>query len=278
MRSLRIILSVTLQNFRKWKSDYRVWIAALLLMIFIHSNTKGLSSLCAYYHIKASPWLFPFLYTQYYSKIIFFLPLTFIFSNAPFMDSNQLYVIARSGKTKWLAGQMCYITLASALYFIFIIIFSILINLDCIAFSNEWGKVITTLANTSAGTNFNIDLNVDKNTVLLFSPIQAMWFTYLHSWISGIILGFIILLFNLKLKGSGTFAASFILVFSAIASKSISLTKYSPVTWSTLNYIQLKTNDGLPSYQYISTAYCVIIAVLVLSIYISVKRYPVYND
>lgn len=160
MRSLRTILSVTLQNFRKWKSDYRLWISALLLMIFIHTETKGLSSLCAYYHIKSSQWLFPFLYTQYYSKIIFFLPLTFIFSNAPFIDSNQLYVIARSGKTKWFVGQMCYIALTSAIYFIFIIIFSIFINLDCISLSSEWGKVITTLANTSAGTSFNIDLNV----------------------------------------------------------------------------------------------------------------------
>lgn len=278
MRWFKTIQAVMVQNFRKWKSDYHVWIAVLLLMVFIHSYTKGLSDLCSYYHIKSSPWLFPFIYMQYYAKILFFLPLLLIFSNAPFIDNNQFYIIARSGKTKWFIGQMCYIIITSAIYFVFIILCSIMTNLDCISYNNEWGKVINTLANTSAGTSFNIELSVNKNVIQMFTPMQAMWFTFLHSWLSGIILGLVIFLFNLKLKGSGTFVASFILVFSAIASKSVTLTKYSPITWSTLNYIQLKSNDGLPSYQYVSTVYCIAILALIGCILISTRKYNIDND
>ncbi len=277
MKWLKIIKAVVLQNYRKWKCDYRIWIALILLLVFIHSYTKGIADLCSYYHIKSSPWFYPFLYSQYYSKILFFLPLLLIFSNAPFIDNNQLYVIARAGKTKWFIGQVIYIVITSALYFVFIILSSILFNLDYISFSNEWGKVITTLANTNVGMNFNIELSVSKNVIQVFTPVQAMWFTFLHSWFSGIILGFVMFLFNLNLKGSGTFAASFILVFSAIASKNILLTKYSPITWSTMNYIQLKSNDGLPCYSYVVTVYFITITALIGCIFISSKKFQFNN-
>lgn len=201
-----------------------------------------------------------------------------IFSNAPFIDNNQLYVIARSGRTKWFIGQVFYIAITSALYFIFIILSSILLNLDCISFSNEWGKIITTIANTNVGTNFNIELNVSKNVIQFFTPVQAMWFTFLHSWFSGMILGYVIFLFNLNIKGSGTFVASFILVFSAIASKQIFLTKYSPIAWSTMNYIQLKSNDGLPTYNYVCIVYFITITALIACIFISSKRFLINTN
>ena len=87
------------------------------------------------------------------------------------------------------------------------------------------------------------------------------------------ILGFVIFLFNMKIKGSGTFLASFLLVFSAVAAKQTSLVKMSPVSWSTLNYIQLKPNDGLPSYGYITAFYMIMLLVLFVIILYSSKRY-----
>ena len=78
---------------------------------------------------------------------------------------------------------------------------------------------------------------------------------------------------TMKIKGSGTFLASFLLVFSAVAAKQTSLVKMSPVSWSTLNYIQLKPNDGLPSYGYITAFYMIMLLVLFVIILYSSKRY-----
>ena len=118
MNWVRPVVSITMQNFRKWKQDCRIWIAFGIVLVLIHSATKGLSGLCAYTGVRLSPWIFPFLYGSYYSKLLFFFPLVLIFSNAPFMDRNQLYVVIRSGRYRWCLGQMLYIILASALYFI----------------------------------------------------------------------------------------------------------------------------------------------------------------
>ncbi len=275
MNWFRPICSISLQNFRKWKYDYRVWIALLIMLVFVHSYTNGLSSFCDYVNIKSSPWIFPFLYTQYYVKLLFFFPLILIFSNAPFVDNNELYVIIRSGRIKWSIAQILYIIISTAIYFFLVILFSIIFNLNIICITDEWGKVLNTLANTDAADQFNIGFKPDKNIINLFSPIQAMWFTFLHSWISGIILGLIIFLFNMIFKGFGTFISSIVLVFSAIASKELSLVKYSPVTWSTLNYLHIHINDNFPSYGYIGVFYSVSIFLLILAIVLVSKNYDI---
>lgn len=275
MKWFKPVYSITLQNFRKWKYDYRIWIALLIMLIFVHSYTKGLSSFCDYVNMKSSPWIFPFLYTQYYVKLLFFFPLILIFSNAPFADNNQLYVILRSGRIKWCIAQIIYIIVTSAIYFFLIMIFSVILNIDSISFADEWGKVLNTLANTNAAEQFNVGFKPDQNIISLFTPIQAMWFTFLHSWVSGIILGLIIFLFNMSFKGVGTFISSFVLVFSAIASKELSLVKFSPITWSTLNYLHIHINDKLPNYGYVSAFYAVSIFILIIVIILFSKYYNI---
>lgn len=273
MKWFKSIISIVLQNFRKLKYDYRIWVALIIVLIIIYSLTKRLSDICIYTGVKSSPWIFPFLYMQYYNKMLFFFPLILIFSNAPFIDKNQLYVLIRSGRNKWCFCQMLYIIVASALYFAFIMAFSIVLNLDCIEFTGEWGKILNTLANTTMGTKFQLGFSPEKDVINMFSPVSAMWFTFLHSWISGIVLGLVVFLFNMKIKGGGTFLASIMLVFSAVAAKQTSLVMISPISWSTLNYIQLKYNDGLPSYGYITAFYTIMLFVLFVIIMYSTKRY-----
>lgn len=267
------VFSVMMQNFRKWRQDCRIWISLALLLIFIHSATSNLSVFCDYTGIKCTPWIYPFLYMQYYAKMLFFFPLVLIFSNAPFTDRNQLYVILRCGRIRWCLGQICYIVAASGVYFLFILFSSVLLNLRCITFSGEWGKILTTLANTNAGTQFQIGFAAERNVIEMMTPVQATWFTFLHSWISGSLLGLVIFLANTKLKGFGTFFAGFLLVFSAIASKQTALAKFSPITWSTLNYIHLAPNDRLPSYGYITISYILLAAALTAVMLITARKY-----
>lgn len=277
MSWFRVIISVAFQSIRKLKSDYRTWICATLVLIFIHSYTKGLTALCVYTGTKCSPWIFPFLYMQYYTKLLFFFPLVLIFSNAPFVDDNQLYVIARSGRIKWCIGQLIYILTVSALYFIFIIIFSVLLNIKCIEFSNDWGKILKTMASTDAGNQFSIGFYPDRKVIDLFTPEQAMWFTFLNSWLSGILLGLSSFLFNMAFKGSGPFAASFLLVLSAAAAKNLPVIKYSPVSWSTLNYIHIAKNDFFPEYSYVKSTYIMLITFLCIIILVAFRKFNVDN-
>lgn len=273
MKWFKPIVSIALQNMRKWSFDCRVWIAFIIPLILIRENTKQLAEICAYLGVKASPWIYPFLYMPYYNKLLFFFPLILIFSNAPFLDQNGLFVLIRSGRVKWCFAQLLYVAVTSVLYFLYILVFSVVLNLRSIEFTEDWGKLFHTLANTDLGNRFALGFEPERNVLSAFSPLLAVWFTFLHSVFCGVILGFAIFFFNMKHSGGGSFFASSLLVLSAVAAKQTVLLKLSPISWSTLNSIKLKPNDALPGYGYVMAVYIALMVMLFSAILFSSKRY-----
>ena len=46
------------------------------------------------------------LYTDRYIRILFMLPLIFIYCDAPFIDKNQIYILMRCKRKLWSIGQI----------------------------------------------------------------------------------------------------------------------------------------------------------------------------
>lgn len=44
MKSVKISLIVAIQNIRKWRTNYRIWILVILTMIFVQCYTKEIST------------------------------------------------------------------------------------------------------------------------------------------------------------------------------------------------------------------------------------------
>ena len=121
MGSIRSVQAICSQNLRKWASDYRMWTIAALLVIMVQIYVDDMQKIAVFLGTKISMWIFPFLYTNLHTKLIFTLPVVLMFCNAPFMDKNQVFVYTRASRAKWLLGQVLYIFIASALYYLFII-------------------------------------------------------------------------------------------------------------------------------------------------------------
>lgn len=128
MKSVKISLIVAIQNIRKWRTNYRIWILVILTMIFVQCYTKEISTNALAMGMKSSPWLYPFLYTDRYIRILFMLPLIFIYCDAPFIDKNQIYILMRCKRKLWSIGQIIYIFMTSAMYFSLIAAMTIVLN------------------------------------------------------------------------------------------------------------------------------------------------------
>ena len=274
MRSVRTILAICMQNIRKWNKDYRVWSIAVLVLIMINIYINDFHDLCGKLHSPMPIWIFPFMYSQYYMKVIFTIPLLLLFCNAPFIDNNQIYVYLRSGRTKWLLGQLSYIFLSSAIYYIFIFAFTfILMSLNDTAYSLEWGKVLRTIAevNMSGLGNYPF-IQVSDMVIRCFTPIQAVVFTLLVSWSNAVLIGTIIFTFNYLLKNKyiGVTIASFGIVFSFFVEIAgyPDLINYSPTSWITLDKIDIGGRTAYPSFYYCITVYWTIIAALVTAVFV----------
>lgn len=269
MRFIKQSFRVCLQNFRKWTTDYRIWILAILLLILVHENVRNLSDISAELGIKSTLWSFPFLYSQYHMKLIFTLPLLILFCNAPFADKNTLLVLARSGRGAWITGQILYIAISSAVYYLFLFLCTVLLSLPSADWTTEWGKLIYTLAYTgAAGEAGHHFIQVSGFVITYFTPLQAVWFTFLLSWLSAVMLGLIVCGFNVltNTKYIGCAASGIVIVFSCFVSVfgGNRLLPYSPVSWITLDQIDVGGFTEHPSFSYCIGVYLVILTGLII--------------
>ena len=277
MSSLKSIWAVCAQNFRKWRTDYRIWTIAALMLIMTAIYIDDMRAIAAEIEEKVPIWTFPFLYSQFHTKLIFTLPVILLFCGAPFVDENQTFVIMRSGRTKWLCGQLLYIVITSALYYLFLLVATLLMTVFTGELSLEWGKTLPTIANTGivhiAGRPF---VSVSSFVLTYFSPIQAVWFTFILSWLSAILLGAVLFMCNYltRTRIVGMSISSALVVLAAVArtGEMPRLLWVSPVSWNTLESVDVGGLTLSPPFYYCIGVYCGLILLLFTAVFIFGKR------
>lgn len=268
MRSFKSVVDICSQNFRKWQTDYRVWAIAFLLLVLTAIYKDDMTKIANALGTKPPIWIFPILYTQFHTKLIFTLPVVLLFCNAPFTDDNQVFVYMRSGRTKWLCGQILYIFAASAVYYIFLFLTTLALTVLTGELSWDWGSTILSLSANPGAVDYMIAPFVYVNPMIFefFTPIQAVWFTFLLSWCAASLLGLVVFFFNLF---SGTrilgvlIASVMVVICSSIENLGYkNLMPFSPVSWNTLDNIDVGGLTYNPSFSYCMTVYVILIVVL----------------
>lgn len=221
MSFIKTIFRISAQNFRKWQTDYRIWTITVFLVVMTLMYVDDIKKVAELTGGGVPVWIFPFLYSHFYTKVLFMLPVVLMFCDAPFVDKNQLFIMMRTTRTKWLCGQILYIILASGVYFLFIFAVSILSTVFCGDCSLEWGKTLTALAYDST-VSHDVEvysLSVSRIVVEYFTPLLACFYTFITSWLSAVFLGLVVFVCNLFTDSRiwGIAAGSFFIVLSITA-------------------------------------------------------------
>lgn len=272
MSFLKTIFRISAQNFRKWQTDYRIWTIAVFLLILTLMYAEDFKTVADYLNNKAPVWIFPFMYTKSSAKVLFTLPVILLFCDAPFIDKNQMFVMMRTSRTKWLCGQIIYIISAGAVYYLFIFAISFLSMIFFGEPSLDWDKTIVAAAYnrgvlSGAGVS---SLTVSRITVEFFTPFLACFYTFIMSWLSAVFLGLLIFACNL-FTGSrvwGIASGSLFVVLTLVAKLRKYLDRFSPITWSTLDGIDVGGLTVRPSIGYCTSAYAVLIIGLTAAIFV----------
>lgn len=271
MESAKSIISICIQNIRKWNKNYNIWIAAVMLFTMLNIYIDDLQKLSHQLSGNVSLWIFPFLCDQEYMKVIFTIPLMLIFCNAPFIDNNQLYVCLRAGKTKWLTGQILYVIAVSIIYYLFLMFLSVLlVALRCNA-TTEWGNMLYTLAEGGSSEIENYPFLLVSDRVLkCFYPVQAIGYTFLLCCSNAILLGIMTFTANYltKIKFSGIAISGFLIIFSFFVERCgyPKLIYISPVSWISLSKIDIGNTTQYPSFYYCVIFYWTATLLLILCI------------
>lgn len=278
MDNVRKAFAACFQNFRKWTSNPRILIILLLLITFINIAEQGIKLFAQYVHIAVSACVFPFIMAHWYQLFIIMFGLIMLFCDAPFLDDQQPYVVIRTGKRCWLTGQILYIFLGSAVYFLVVWFLSILVLFPNVAFSAQWGKIIRTLAETDAGAQFHINLIFQQSIVRQFSPLQAVGLSFFLSWLAGSFLGLLMFVINMHTsRATGALIASGVVLFEIIAYEgggfNLYLLKYfSPVSWASLNLLDFTGTSQNPPFGYAVIILTVMNLVLIILAFLSMRK------
>ena len=148
MKMILYSLKVCLYQIRIMSKNYKIYTIPVCLFIFMKSFLDPFREFLIASGEKATPFLFPFFLNGKFCAAVVFAGIVLFFVDAPFYDKDKLFVMIRCGRAKWVTGHFFYIIFVSIGYMLCWVGISVLMLIPRIDFSNEWGRVWTTLALT----------------------------------------------------------------------------------------------------------------------------------
>lgn len=198
MHRAKSIVNISLIGLRKWRGNLRIILLITYLFVYMLSEYTPVLRFSFDVGYGIRPYLFPLFSSGLFYQTVIMMGAVALFADAPFLDESSPYVILRSGRFTWGLGQILYVFLASTIYVLFIFLLNILFILPHIEFGETWGKVITTLARTNAGSSYGIFWLMDSRILNNLTPLAANGLSLLLTWMCTIFVGLLMYLLNLK--------------------------------------------------------------------------------
>ena len=144
----------------------------------------------------AAVFVFNDIYCTFLSTIMS-LGMIALCAGAPFLSQYQVQVLLRTGRKRWLRGQLAYLCVLALIYTAFWAVCPLICALGRIEWSAEWGKIWSTLAFTEAATQQRIMLDVPYNILMQYSPVEALALSLALRFLYVFMLGMVVFVGNL---------------------------------------------------------------------------------
>lgn len=170
------VLRIAKLDFLHWRSNPKYLTAILYLLLYSYDRVHGLANYAAELASPISPWVFSFLPCMGASFLPIMLGYVLLVSDAPFRTRQQRFVMQRTGKRAWIAGQLMYILEISVGFTILLWIFSWIWLLPQLEWSWDWGTVLRTAALNGVPSTFGVYMEIPYAIIKNTNPIAVtLW-------------------------------------------------------------------------------------------------------
>lgn len=249
---MRQVFEVTRLCLYKQIGTVKFWTPFILAIAAIYEAIMPISKMSHYYSTSINGFSAAFIFSDQITVFILFIGIFILFSDLPFQDTQQIFLLVRSGKRGWIFSQILYVILVSAAYFIFVFIVFCIFTIPYLEFNtNDWGKIVKTIAATNASDKFGIRIVISLNTLSDFSPIEGAIYSFGIAVFTAIVFGMINLTFNLIIRARSGIIVTGILIFmymfvSYVNAISLKMFYLSPLGWCSLNMADKYSRSILP--------------------------------
>lgn len=265
-------LRVTRINLYKHLSTVNFWTPFILAIAAVYEFTTSLKAMAAHYSIPVNGFSASFLLTNQNAVFIIFIGVFVMFCDLPFKDNQQMFMLSRSGKRAWIFSQVFYVIFVSLTYFLFIFVCFCVALFPYLGFDTEsWGTIIRTVASTNAAQTFGLTFHVQPIVLSDFSPLEGFLYSFGMVWVISVILGLVVLLFNLTVRHNIGAIISGVIVFMRIFADVIYsniIFYFSPLHWCSIGVVDKNKTSVHPDVSWIITVLCVWFALEIIALYI----------
>lgn len=258
--NIKNIFLCSMTNYKKWKVDATIYTLFILIIVFSIWNFSGVYDYARIVGFGVSPWIFPHILTSPVVMPIYGCFAMLLFSKAPFIDRHTPFLLMRTGRVTWVLGQLLYIFLTSLLYTIINYVITVITFIPYIEFTTDWGKVLRTLATNPASAydkGITLTVLIKGSIITYFSAIEATILSLGLFFLVTLFIGIVIFSLNLIIgKMSGIITVGvlvFISYFSIFVGRltiGFKIYYFSPLSWSSLQYIDWYSSGDSPSFRY----------------------------
>ncbi len=217
-----------------------------------------------------------FIISDSFVLTVIFVAIVFIFSDIPFKNPKQYFILTRMGRRKWILAHVIYAITISAIVVIVIIGTFALILRGHIYFGNSWGKIVSSIARNTFATESGINILIYEETLASIGPRTAIAWTLVNSLMIFFMFGNICISFNLCINEyMGTIMCGVFVFLHLLRSfnPDFFMTYISPIDWISINNIDVRGNSAMPDWYFpIFVYFAVAICICTLNIYVTSKK------
>ena len=288
MGTFRTSFGLVKANFSKWKKNARIITVFFLLLVLLAYSFGGVPVYLKRNELTCTPFLLPCVFSAGINsngsfKVLFFFISILLFSKAPFLDDQSVFMILRTGRRRWLLGEMLYILvtaliLTTAVWIVILLAAAPGIEKD----PYEWGSLVyRVIANRSIQSEQAVlrGFIVHPNLLIAADPVVSSLFVTVFVYCDLVILGLLIYAGNIWFprKSLGIAIAVLLVlidpVIEALTGAPMKfLLAFSPMSWCSLNLYRAISGSGVLTVNLVMILYTVWICMLVLLIAYKTKR------
>ncbi len=247
----------------------KFYTSVLLVLMAVFIQIKPYAEVANDFNIDVNFGIYSLLYSDALFVTVFFISLLLIFSELPFKNAQQIFLLTRSGRRAWCVSQIFYIVVISVFITLAAMLFTMLLLAGNLTFDNSWDKVIISAAYQKLPTEYETVLFVSPETLVVFTPHRAILWSTLCGILCSITFGLIIFAANLAsntslgvLLGSVLISAYWLFLYT----DKYFLIWFSPLEWASVNTINLKHNSQMPTPEFAISALFAICVFSVITI------------
>lgn len=210
-----------------------------LLAVVISFHLRPVADFCIDKGISVTPWIFPFLSSDYMLQIVLVAGAVLLLADAPFTGENRLYLLYRTGNVAWQTGTILYVTVAAAVYVVSIWGLALLSLADVVHFSWAWGRILGTLMQQPETIlEYGIPL-VFNYTIFQYTPVDATVYALLLEMGCILFMGLVVYIGNDFLKHRMGVLIAFVYLFLDVMIYNVmsrNMLRLSPLSVCQLGY------------------------------------------